>query len=118
MSTGKRIIYPYPVIGSTSSVSGSMSADITSIATCIKNMDSAGYQINWTGDAIGPLILQVSLDGETFSDLPNFAIISPNGADGGTYVDLTQVSAFWVRLFFDRTSGTGTMAALVAGKAY
>lgn len=106
---------------------GDMSGDLTSDPVYIQEQDNVGFQMNWTGDAVGPFSVEVSLDHKedlngnvqveghwvaiTLSPVPAAA-----GTDDQAYVDITQLSAPWVRLVFTNTSGTGTLDVFATAK--
>ena len=104
-----------------------LSADYTSTPTGVTYQDNIVYQCNLTGAPVGTLWVQGSVD---YRPVPDSA--SENQpANAGNWVnivsaditaadevifDLNQLPVPWVRLFYDFTSGTGAMDALVAGK--
>ncbi len=105
----------------------SMAADITSTVTNIQFMDNIGIQMNFTGDAVGPFYVQISADYQqnaqgvvtnagNWVNLVLDPIPAATGTGGSIYIDMTQLSAPWIRLFYDRTSGTGTLNAFIVGK--
>ncbi len=106
----------------------SMSTDITSVAVEIKNQDNIGVQLNWTtADAIGAFSIQISsdhvqdLEGNiqtpgNWISLPLSPGISSAGNSDTAYVDLNQMSAQYMRVLYTRTSGSGTVTAIVVAK--
>ena len=105
---------------------GNMAADITSLVTSIQYLDNIGIQLKWTGTGtpIGDIKIQVSANYQR-DDQGNVLVagdwvdlnLSPAPAAasvaGGAYIDLNQLSAPYIRVFYDRTSG-GTGALLQA----
>jgi hypothetical protein len=127
MSGRKNVILPIYIIGTTANgalVSGSMAADITGPATDVQYLDNIGIQIKWTSsDAIGSIEIQGSnnynprlLTGDfealTFSPV----LDQPASNNGGYLVDLNQFPFKYIRVFYDRTSGTGTLEAWLTAK--
>lgn len=123
---------PYPVIGSfqgqNSGISGSMATSITSEVSIIPNLSMVSYDISWTGTApVGTMTVQIS---NTYVESPDGSIrnagnwttlvlsaptpVSGNTGNGAIDVDATGFYA--IRLVYNRTSGTGTMVAVVAAK--
>ncbi len=107
---------------------GDMSTvSITSAVTGIKYMDNVGLQLNWAGSPVGTFAVQVSADHEQdqFGNvtvagnwIPLTLSPSPSTASGSpVYVDMTQLSAPWIRVVYTRTSGTGTLNAYIVAKA-
>jgi hypothetical protein len=123
-------INPFPVISS-----GSMAADITSDVTVMPLVSGVSYQVVWTGTSpVGDLYLQGS---NTYELNPDGSVktqgtwstmyvsinggapaasmpISGNTGDGLIEVERTNLK--YIRLFYDRTSGTGTLNATLTGK--
>lgn len=128
MST-RTTLRPYHVIED-----GDMSADITSSATILQSLSGASYSLSWSGTSpVGELFVQVSNDyslnpdgsvgnagtwtGLTLSVDGNLEdSVSITGNSGTRYLNLTGVMAYAVRIFYDRTSGTGTLNAVIVGK--
>jgi hypothetical protein len=107
---------------------GDMSAaSITSSAAEIKLQDNIGIQLSWTGSPVGTFAVQISADHNEDSmgnvitagnwiSLPlNPAIVASGSADNA-YIDLNQQSAQYIRVVYTKTSGTGTLNAIVVGK--
>ena len=111
---------PYSVI-----TSGNMSADITSEVTIIDNKTILSYQLTWSGTSpVGVAIVQVSNDysedasgnvknSGTWSDLTSSAV---SGNTGTGFFDIALTGAYAIRLFYDKTSGTGTLNATISAK--
>lgn len=109
----------------------SMGADITSAVTDIRFMDNIAIQINFTtSDAVGTFYVQGSVD-HNVQD-PMNSVESPSGnwvdldlsptptaasANDNILINLTQMSFPFIRVFYDRTSGTGTCDAYIFGKS-
>lgn len=92
----------------------SMGADITSTSY---NIDSAtAVAVQWVysgaGAETGDLIIQGSNDNSTFSTIDTTSITT----DGNKMVNLSNPGYSWIRLFWDRTSGTGTLTATINAK--
>lgn len=102
----KNVIAPVQIIES-----GDMSADITSSVLVLQWMDNAGLQIEWAStDAIGTIEVQASVNGVTFYALTfSTALTQPNSNNGGYLVNLNQFPFRYFRVFYDRTSGSGTL---------
>lgn len=119
---------PAPVI-----TNGSMTADITSLPTFLAQKTRGSYEISWSGTSpIGTISLEgsdsYSLDpvgGTLNSGIWTTMTVSV----GGTPMDTIPVSGNTgsilidfntglnaVRVFYDFTSGTGTMNALITAK--
>jgi hypothetical protein len=103
----------------------SLGADATSDVTGILYQDNIVYQASLTGSPVGVLYVQGSVDyvpGAPNSAAPfnagnwvNITFANISAADDVIF-DLNQIPTPFIRLFYDRTSGTGAMTALVAGK--
>ena len=105
-----------------------MSANIISAVTVIQNVYSLSYDISWTGTApVGTMSVQVS---NTYSQNQDGSVRNPgnwttlvltsptpvSGSPGNGFIDIDELGAYAVRLVYNRTSGTGTMQATIAGK--
>lgn len=115
---------PFPVI-----TNGNMSADIFSKPTIIQKLSMLSYQITWANGTapVGMMTVQVSnnfslnADGSvrnagTWDDLVLSAATPVSGASGDGFIDITASGAYAMRLHYARTSGTGTMQAIVTAK--
>lgn len=117
------ILSPQQVI-----INGDMSANIISAVTVIQNVYSLSYDISWTGTApVGTMSVQVS---NTYSQNQDGSVRNPgnwttlvltsptpvSGSPGNGFIDIDELGAYAVRLVYNRTSGTGTMQATIAGK--
>lgn len=106
---------------------GDMSADITSAVSNIEFTDNVGIQFHFTGAPGGTFYVQISADyvqdAQGVVTNPGHwvdLILSPTpvaaGAPDEVYVDMTQLSAPWIRCRYARTSGTGVLQAWIVGK--
>jgi hypothetical protein len=123
MSSSRPQAGPFSVI-----TDGDMSASITSKPTIIQKLSMIGYDIRWTGTSpIGDLTVQVSntysenADGSvrnsgTWTTLTLSATTSVASNSGNGYIDIDATGAYAIRLVYTRTSGTGTMNAVICGK--
>lgn len=121
---------PNPVI-----IQGDMSAaSITSSPTILQSLTSANYAVKWTGTSpIGTVQVQASDDyaltqggalanAGTWNVVPlNLAGVSVTtipvtGNTGNGMIDLAGIGAYAVRLVYTKTSGVGTLNALINGK--
>ncbi len=87
-----------------------------------------GYDISWTGSSpVGVMSVQVSntysthSDGSvknagTWSTLPLSATPTVSGSTGNGFIDCEATGAYAMRLVYTRTSGTGTMQAVLSAK--
>ncbi len=121
---------PYSVIGGSEAnpVSGDMSASITSKPTIIQKLSMIGYDISWTGTTpVGVMSVQVSntyqenADGtvKTAGNWTTLTLSSATNVSGNTgngFIDVDATGAYAMRLVYTRTSGTGTMHAVITAK--
>lgn len=111
---------PYPVF-----TAADLSADATSEVTGIKYQDNICYQCSLTGAPVGILYVQGSIDyvpGAYNTSPPrnagnwvNITSATISAADDVIF-DLNQIPLPYIRLFYDSTSGSGAIDAIVAGK--
>jgi hypothetical protein len=121
-------------------VAGSMSGTntLTSSVTDVQWLDDIGYQFVWTGSPTGNISIEVSADyapgGPVGSGPANAGNWTPltlsywNGASFTTsnsiptsvgspvYIDLTLLSAPWIRAKYTNVSGSGTLTATITAK--
>ena len=101
-------------------VDGNLGADITSDEIKSENLDKLNVFVSWTGSSpVGSLIVQGSVDGSTWSDI---GVTEPTitGASGSGFVICDSSKVCWkrMRLFWDFTSGTGTVQAWIHAQTY
>lgn len=119
MSSSKQYNIPaYPLIPAQA-----VSADVTSAVTNIFNVDDIGYQAHWTGTLVGTFYVQLSLDYDprfpnnaTWTSMTLDPVPAAAGSAGDAYIDITQISSKWIRLFFDYTSGSGNLTVYFVAK--
>lgn len=105
------------------------SGDLTGAVTSIQFLDNVGYQINMLdSDMTGVFDVQVSADYQqdelgnvqnpgNWISLPLSPTATITGGDiTNIYIDITQISAPYIRLIYTSTSGSGTVAAFITAK--
>ncbi len=113
---------------------GDMSAaSVTSVATILQSITSLNYAVTWSGTSpIGTLTVQASddykADGGTVLNAGTWNVVPLNlagasvtsipitGNTGNGMIDIDGIAAYAVRLLYTKTSGTGTLVAVVTGK--
>ena len=85
---------------------GDMSEDITGETLDCKNIVALFVQMIWTGTPVGNILLQGSVDGTLWTTLDT---IAGGGAAGNSEKRYTDVAFRKFRVFWDDTSGTGTL---------
>ena len=93
---------------------GDMAADITSPVQQLTQMAMCSIQANFTGSPVGSLILQISNDNLVWTDYTGSST-AVSGA-GNFLWNLVSTGFQFVRVFYDRTSGTGSLSITVNGK--
>lgn len=123
MSSSRPQFSPYPVI-----LDGDMSADIISEPTIIQKLSMISYDISWDGSSpVGDMSIQVSNSYSTNADgsvrnpgnwttVPLTALAPVSGNTGNGFIDIDASGAYAIRLVYTRTSGTGTMQAIISAK--
>lgn len=128
---------PQAVIGTGSSpvVSGDMSAaTITSNPTVLQSLTVGSYTYSWVGTApVGTVAVQISNDYSLnpngtvnnagtwttiFFTLNGSSVVSSAPVSGGTGNGIIEwtTGAYAIRTVYTKTSGTGTLQAIVNGK--
>lgn len=118
---------------------GDMSqASLTSKVTNIQFLDDVGYQLNWSGAPVGNIQIQVSADyAEDYSSPPNVTnpgnwvtlVLTywngsvfvtntsiPTSVGSPIYLDMSFLSAPWIRIVYTKISGSGTLEAFITAK--
>lgn len=98
-------------------IAQSMGADITGRGVDMRGARGFFMDAAWSGGGspVGVLILQtamVDVDAE-YKDFRSFTV----NVDGSVTYDCTRFNGVYVRAFYDRTSGTGTMSVALNRKA-
>lgn len=114
----KNVIVPYKIIDD-----GSMATDITSDVTGIQYMDNASIIVSWSGTApVGELQVEVANvvkddpDATIWSVLEFGTTIPVSGATGQHTLNMSNLTFSALRLKYLRTSGSGTMNAILTSK--
>jgi len=101
---------------------GDMSSSITSPGVDLQDVPLASIQAVWTGAApVGTLILQTSGDIVATQNLvTNWSDFSGSSVavsgNGDVMYNLANAGYRWVRIKYTRTSGTGTINAILSAK--
>lgn len=126
--SSRPILQPQQVIGGNSSVSGTMTGNITSLVTIISNMSMMSYEYTWAGTSpVGSISVQVSNDfslnsngsvrnAGSWSTLPLSASTPVSGNTGTGFIDIDQLGAYAIRTVYTFVSGTGALTATYKGK--
>jgi len=106
------------VIDGFSSISaGDMSGDITGTVSDVLFTDNIGMQATWSGTApVGELLVQGSNDGITYTDLDFGVPIAVTGTPGNLLININQFPYSKIRVYYDRTSGSGTLNVKLTSK--
>lgn len=119
----KNVLLPYNIVDAVS-----MGADITSKPINTQFLDNIGVQIKWTSsDAVGVIEIQGSnnckvdgngayVSGDFYALTFSPSLTQPASNNGGYLVNINQFPYSFLRVFYDRTSGTGTLSVVVTGK--
>lgn len=110
-------------------VNGNMAGSLISTVTNIEFLDNIGVQLNFSGSPVGNFQVQVSIDydqdinGNVINagswvpvQLSNSSTNAPSSLGSPIYIDLNQLSAPWIRIAYNFTSGTGILSAFICAK--
>lgn len=112
MSQTRRFIQPYRVVED-----GNMASNITSDSVDISNIDSVAIVYSWSGvSPSGTVFIEVKNGDSPWTTLTvsPLAVISSN--TGANNFQLTELSFKELRVYYARTSGTGTLNAYLTAK--
>ncbi len=118
MSSAKQYNLPAYKIIPTQSDSGV----VTSAVTNIFFKDNIGIQLVWTGTLAGTFSAQISADYNENTASGTWTTITLNpvptaaGSPDNAYIDITQISAPFIRVVFNYTSGSGNLTGTIVGK--
>lgn len=104
-----------------------MTANRTSVIVEIKNQDNIGVQLHWTGAPTGDFSVEISSDHQQDAEgnvtvagnwvtLPLSPAITATGGADDAYIDLNQMSAQYMRVTYNFTSGTGSLTGIAVAK--
>lgn len=123
MSTGRKSLLKKQII-----TNGDMSqATLTSLVTDIQFLDNICVELVFTGSPTGFFYVQGSVDytQDGYGNVTNAgnwvslnlypAPVAPGG-DDLILIDMNQLSFAWVRVLYQKASGTGTLNAFIGGK--
>lgn len=95
-----------------------MSADITTSATSVLNLDKASIHIAWSGTAPVGIVIVQARNGENdpWYALDMGGTIAISGASGSHQLVFNELPFTDIRLMYDRTSGSGALNATLTMK--
>lgn len=105
----------------------SMATSLTSEVTILNQKSGAGYDLKWTGAPVGTFSVEISntvtLDAEGNVNSPGAwtpvtlsSPITASGSPDNAFINLAGLECYACRLVYTRTSGTGTLDAVICGK--
>lgn len=106
----------------------SMASSIISEVTIVQNLSMLSYDVSWTGTApVGVMSVQVSnsysINGDgsvrnagSWTTLTLNSPTNVSGSTGNGFIDIDATGTYAIRLVYTRTSGTGTMNAILNAK--
>lgn len=93
-----------------------MSGSLTSVSTDIRWIDNLIMYIAITGTPTGTFTVETSGDQVTWFDIGLSPAPAATGGAKTIRIDMNQLPDSYIRLKYNRTSGTGTLNASLAGK--
>lgn len=121
--SSRPVLAPFPVI-----VDGDMSGNLTSKVTIMDNLSMVSYSVSWVGTSpVGEIVCEVSNDystnadgsvrnAGTWNELPLSTVAAVSGNADNGFLDIDAQAGYALRLRYLRTSGIGTLNAVVKGK--
>lgn len=97
-------------------------ANVTSLVTNIFFKDNVGYQVVWDGTLGGTFDVQISADYNadtrvgTWTSITLSPVPTAAGSPSNAYVDITQISAPFIRIVFNYSSGSGNLTGTIVAK--
>lgn len=96
--------------------------DFVSQVTNIYMKDNIGIQLVWDGDLEGTFAAQISADYDHVTRAGNWTSITLSpvpaafGSPDNAYIDITQISAPYIRVAFTHTNGSGNLTGTITAK--
>lgn len=105
----------------------SMGSSLTSDVTIITNLTGVGYDLNWTGAPVGTFSVEISntyslnYDGSVrnagnWTPVTLSSPITAAGSADNAFINMAGLECYAIRLRYTRTSGTGTLNAVIVSK--
>lgn len=93
----------------------SMGADVTGTALDVAEATQVAVQSVWSAGSspVGAMIVEVSNDGTNFTSIDSQAV---SGNTGSLIYNSNVVGYRYIRAFYDRTSGSGTLTVKISAK--
>lgn len=109
----KHIVYSYKMMDA-----DTMAADITSDVVEVSQMDSAAILVEWTATTPNGVLEVYARHGDagTWYLLDFNSTITVTATNSFVQILLNSLPFTHVKLFYDRTSGTGSMTATITAK--
>lgn len=114
-------IKPSPVLSA-----ASMATDLTSDITILAQKTGASYDLVWTGAPVGTFSVEISnsvtqgsdgaITGGNWTPVTLSTAITAAGTADNAFINLAGLEAYAVRLVYTRTSGSGSVTALICSK--
>lgn len=95
---------------------GDMSGNLTSASTDIRWLDNIVMYLSFVGTPTGTFAVEVSPDQTNWFPLALVPAPIASGAGGNHRIELNQLSDPYIRATYTRTSGSGTLTVVIAGK--
>jgi hypothetical protein len=108
----KNVLTPYRLVNAES-----MGADVTSSSFDITYTDNIGIQLIFTGTPTGNFYVQGTIDESNWSNLSFDATPTAAGAGDTHLLNISLAPYKKLRVFYDRTSGTGSLTVYVMAKS-
>ncbi len=128
--SSRTTLRPYSVI-----TDGDMSADITATPTVLQSISGVSFTLSWSGSTpIGTIAVEGSNDFSLNPDgtvdnagtwIPIYISVNAGpaaasaaitGNTGSALIEILKTTVYAIRLFYDATSGTGTLNAVINGR--
>lgn len=118
MSSAKQYnLLPFRIIP-TQAVSGNVTSSVTNVFF----KDNIGIQLVWTGTLAGTFAVQISADYVpdtgvgTWTSITLSPVPTAAGSPDNAYIDITQISAPFIRVVFTHSGGSGNLTGTIVGK--
>lgn len=100
----------------TSLSAGNMAGNLISDVTDIRWLDNIVVYLTFTGSPVGGFSVEVSPDQTNWYALAIVPTPTAVGISGNHRIELNQLSDPYIRVTYTRTTGTGSLTVVIAGK--
>lgn len=114
MSDKPRFVFNENII-----TTGSMASSITSTSYDVSEVNNVAVQAVWSSGStpVGTTTLEASLDDTNYTEITDSSL-AVSGNSGSNFYNIQDPGYRYLRLKYNRTSGSGTLNVKISGKLF